>query len=137
MLVVSQVLFKIFETFAIEKIVPNPSANIDDASSAEDLQSDIPWRRRTTMLKTKGILEKLWSDLWKRFFFQIWKKTKKEGINPLGLAAVTLILGCILGCPYRALDWSHLNYFDLAMVGKFKNVNTNYPLSSISAEIYV
>ena len=59
MLVVSQVLFKIFETFAIEKIVPNPSANIDDASSAEDLQSDIPWRRRTTMLKTKGILEKL------------------------------------------------------------------------------
>merc|ERR1719410_2307031 len=74
---------------------PKPSANVDNADSTEDMPSDIPWRRRTTMLKTK---------------------TKKEGINPLGLAAVTLILGCILGCPYRALDWSHLNYFDLAML---------------------
>ena len=69
-------------------------------------------------------LRKLSKNLYPTFakeLFKILKQTKKEGINPLGLAAVTLILGCILGCPYRALDWSHLNYFDLAMLGKFKN----------------
>ena len=37
--------------------MPNPSANIDNADSTEDIKSEIPWRRRTTMLKTKESFE--------------------------------------------------------------------------------
>ena len=44
------------------------------------------------------------------------QKAKSEGINPVGILMVIVILGCILACPYNAAK-DHLNYFDYFMLG--------------------
>merc|ERR1719285_718254 len=82
------------DTTKMDSIPETAPTGNRDATSLDGVGSE-SFSRRSTMLK---------------------KKTKSEGINPLGLALVALILGCILGCPYNALDWNHLNYFDLGMI---------------------
>merc|ERR1712106_197671 len=59
---------------------PRPSANNDEE---EEESWENQMGRRSTLLKAKA---------------------KSESINPLGLAVVALVLGCILGCPYEALE---------------------------------
>ena len=44
------------------------------------------------------------------------QKAKSEGINPVGILMVIVILGCILACPYNTAK-DHLNYFDYFMLG--------------------
>merc|ERR1712131_7295 len=43
------------------------------------------------------------------------QKAKSEGINPVGILMVIVILGCILACPYNTAK-DHLNYFDYFML---------------------